>query len=96
MLQLHPCSAHTRHMPIAWLCLLTLPLLSDAQRPCRKWSSARVQVKEIKNGRLAMFSNLGFFVQAIVTGKGPIENLNDHLSSPALVNGFNAATKFTP
>merc|ERR1711881_113891 len=45
-------------------------------------NSPEMQLKEIKNGRLAMVSFFGFSIQALVTRAGPLADLSNHISNP--------------
>lgn len=54
-----------------------LGLARESPEKTKDW-----KLKEIKNGRLAMLANLGFWAQYAATGKGPIDNLIDHVKAP--------------
>ena len=60
--------------------------------------AAELKVKEIRKGRLAKLSMFGYFVQAAVTGQGPVENSASHIADPYAVNGLTLeiAFQYTP
>ena len=60
--------------------------------------AAKLKVKEIRSGRLAMLSKVGYYVQAPVTGQGLVENRASHIADPFAVNrlSLEIATLYTP
>ena len=60
--------------------------------------AAELKVKEIRSGLLAMLSKFGYYVQAAVTGQGPVENRASHIADPFAVNRLTLeiATLYTP
>ena len=49
---------------------------------------AELEVKEIKNSCLVLFSVFRYYVQATATGEGPLESWGPHIADPFAVNGM--------
>lgn len=45
-------------------------------------SFEQFKLREVKNGRLAMLAFIGFVAQHAATGKGPVDNLLEHVADP--------------
>ena len=60
--------------------------------------AAALKVQEITKGSLAMLSMFGYYVQAVVTGHGPVENWASHVADPFAVNRLTLeiAAQYTP
>ena len=60
--------------------------------------AAELKEKEIRNGRLAMLSMFGYFVQAAVIGQGLVENWASHIADSFAVNTLTLeiATRYAP
>ena len=60
--------------------------------------TAELKVKGVRNGHLAMISMFGYYMQAAVTGQGPVANWASHITDPFTVNGLTLeiATQYTP
>lgn len=62
------------------------PLLHPLSYPAEQACMCAVQWKELRNGRLALIALVGFAFQYGATGKGPLDNLLDHINDPTHVN----------